>query len=55
MAQRSGERKVMKNCIDDWHLSWEQLVDKYGGEEADSQYRYYRTCPTCGQRSDPGD
>lgn len=46
----------MPACPDDWHLGWKGLVEKYGEEEADKRYRYYRSCPSnCGAKIIPGD
>lgn len=43
-------------CQDDWHLGWQGLIKKYGEEEAEKRYRFYRSCPSgCGARIDPGD
>jgi hypothetical protein len=42
-------------CQDDWHLGWDGLVEKYGKEESEKRYRFYRTCPTCGEKIIPGD
>ena len=42
-------------CKDDWHLSYKELVEKYGANNSDNHYKPYRTCPSCGAKIIPGD
>ena len=43
-------------CQDEWHLSWEEMIKKYGSdEEARKRPGPFRTCPTCGEKKIYGD
>jgi len=47
---------MQEKCVDEWHLGWTRLVEKYGEEEAEKRYKPYRSCPSnCGARVDYGD
>lgn len=45
---------MSEQCKDDWHLSRKEMLKKYGEQEANKKYRFYRTfyrtCPSCGKK-----
>jgi hypothetical protein len=45
----------LEKCQDDWHLTWKELIEKYGSENADNHYKPYRTCLTCDEKKIYGD
>lgn len=48
-------KEVIQECQDDWHLSWAELLMKYGPSQDEDMYKPYRTCPTCGKKRIYGD
>lgn len=48
---------MINKCPDDWHLSWKEIMKKYGyvEPETNKHYNCARTCPTCKEKRVYGD